>query len=181
MKKVKDMHMNVKLEIKTTSQRCEKSFEEIARRIDLHDTTLNNIEVQMRQFTQAVQAKNNVAFEGEKGSNSNGKGQCLDIQTWKKEQVENCVRYIEEVEEKIECRMKSQEKEDVQLLESQKEAKFMERELSVKGKSNEQVLREIQWKVWTVVEQMSEEPKFMEVGFNLTNYQAFKQAMELKE
>lgn len=60
-----------------------------------------------------------------------------------------------------------------QFLKSQKEVKVMEIKQNMKGKPNEQVLGEIKLKVLNVVEQMSEEPKFMEVGFNLTNYEAF--------
>lgn len=47
MEKIEDMHIDVKAEIKTTNQRCEKFFEKHKRRIDLHDTVLTNIEVQI--------------------------------------------------------------------------------------------------------------------------------------
>lgn len=47
MKKMEDMHMYIKAKIKTTNQRCKKFFEEDARRIDLHEMALKNIEVQM--------------------------------------------------------------------------------------------------------------------------------------
>lgn len=46
-------------------------------------------------------------------------------------------------------------------------------EPSVEGKSNEQRLREIKWKVSKVIEKMSEAAKFTETWFNLTNYEAF--------
>lgn len=49
------MYMDVKAEIKTINKKYEKSFEEHARRTNLHDTTLKNIEVQMGQLTQVVQ------------------------------------------------------------------------------------------------------------------------------
>lgn len=53
--------MDVNVEIKTTNQRCEKSFEEDTRRIDLYEIALKNNEVQMGQLTQAIQAMNNAA------------------------------------------------------------------------------------------------------------------------
>lgn len=59
--------MDVKAEIKTAKQRCEKSFEEHAWWIDLHNTALKNIETQMGQLLQAVQGKNSVVLQGEKG------------------------------------------------------------------------------------------------------------------
>lgn len=75
--------------------------------------------------------------------------------------------------------MQGQEKKGDKLLESQKIVRVLAIKPNEKGKSNEQVLRETKWKV---VEQMSEDSKFLEVGFNLTNYEAFvKQVIELKE
>lgn len=88
------------------------------------------------------------------------------------------MRKDDEVKAKGECNMQSQDKKVEKLL----EAKMNLKKTSVDEKFNEQVLREIKCEVWKVVEQMSEEPKFLEAGFNLTNYEAFvKQAMELKE
>lgn len=78
--------------------------------------------------------------------------------------------------------MQGEEKKDGQLLDSQKEVRVMGIEPNEKEKSNEQVLREMKWKVWKIVKQMSEKPTFIEAGFNLTNSETFvKQAIELKE
>lgn len=55
MNRMEDMHSDVKNEIKTINQRCKKSFEEYARRIDLHDTSLKNIETQLGRLNQVVQ------------------------------------------------------------------------------------------------------------------------------
>lgn len=41
------MYIDVKAEIRTTNKRCEKPFKGYGGRIDLHDTILKNIEVQM--------------------------------------------------------------------------------------------------------------------------------------
>lgn len=93
--------------------------------------------------------------------------------------MENGLRNAKEAKVRGEFSLQGQENEGGQLLESQKEAKVREIEPSVREASNKQVLREIKWKV---VEQMREEPKFMELGFNFTNYEAFvKQALEMKE
>lgn len=63
-----------------------------------------------------------------------------------------------------------------------KEGKKNEIESNAKGKSNEQVLKEIKRKVWKVVEKKNEKLKFMKIGFNHMNYEAFiEQAKMLKE
>lgn len=36
-----------------------------------------------------------------------------------------------------------------------------------------QILRDIEWKVWKVVEHMSQDQKFKEAKFNLRNYEVF--------
>lgn len=38
--KIEDMYIDVKADINTTNQKCEKTFEEYARRIDLHELLL---------------------------------------------------------------------------------------------------------------------------------------------
>lgn len=62
------MHLDMKADINTTNQICEKSFEEHVRSIDLHDIALKNIEVQLGQLMQAEQARNNTTLQGDKGS-----------------------------------------------------------------------------------------------------------------
>lgn len=62
------MHMDVKIDIKITNQKSEKTFEKHARRIDLHNTGHKNIDMQMGQLTQVVQSRNNVVLQGEKRS-----------------------------------------------------------------------------------------------------------------
>lgn len=83
MKKIEAMQMNVKVEIKTTNQICKKFFEEHTKRIDLYDIVFKNIEVQMRQLTQAIQSKNTTIIQIENEANSKEKEQCLAIQAWK--------------------------------------------------------------------------------------------------
>lgn len=61
------MYIDMKVDIMATNLRCEKIFEDHTKRIDLHATSLKNIEVQLGQLTQTVQATNNVALQGEKG------------------------------------------------------------------------------------------------------------------
>lgn len=81
MKKMEDMHSNMKNEIKATNQCCEKSFEEYARRINLHDTALKSIETQLGQLSQAVQGRNNAAFLSiKKGPCSKGRSNIMLIE-----------------------------------------------------------------------------------------------------
>lgn len=69
IKRIEDMHAEVKNKIKTTNQRCEKYFKDHARRIYLHDTAKKNIETQLGRLSEAVQGRNNGSFQGfEKGA-----------------------------------------------------------------------------------------------------------------
>lgn len=52
--------MDKKSDIKAMNQGCENTFEKHVRSLDLHDTTLKNIEIQ------AVQPRNQAAFQNEK-------------------------------------------------------------------------------------------------------------------
>lgn len=75
MKKIEEMHMDIKVYINVMNQIYKKTFEEHVRRLDLNDTALNNIDVQLGQLTQGMQSRNQVAFQNEKGSSSKGRGQ----------------------------------------------------------------------------------------------------------
>lgn len=81
IKWMENIHSDVKSDIKAaTNQPCEKSFKEYIRSIDLHDMALKNIEVLLRQLSQAVQEINNIAFQRvEKWSCRKKKEQYLPI------------------------------------------------------------------------------------------------------
>lgn len=70
----------------------------------------------------------------------------------------------------------------VQSLEPKKELQGYVKVSSVVKKSTEQEKREVQLKVWQVLERIVEDLKFMDSSFNLTNYEAFvKETMANKE
>lgn len=48
---MEDMYIDMKVDIMSTNLRREKTFEDHAKRIDLHGTSLKNIEVQLGQLT----------------------------------------------------------------------------------------------------------------------------------
>lgn len=73
------MHIDMKVEINVTNQMRKKNFDEHAKMLDLHDTTLKNIEVQLGQLNQVVQARKQATFQNDKGSSSKGKEQCLAV------------------------------------------------------------------------------------------------------
>lgn len=73
--------------------------------------------------------------------------QCLAIQAQKIEHGVMCERKAEEAKVKEESSVQSQEKEVGNLLQPRKEDKMKEHKPSAEGKSNEQVLRQIKWKV----------------------------------
>lgn len=47
LKTFEDIYMQLRENLKASNQRCDKNLEKHVRRLDLHDTALNNIETQL--------------------------------------------------------------------------------------------------------------------------------------
>lgn len=69
----------MQLEMRSMSQRNEKTIDDHTRRLNVHDTTLRNIEVQLGQLTQDIHKRPQGGLPSDMVANPKGKEQCCAI------------------------------------------------------------------------------------------------------